>query len=184
MKLEELLLKIETSIVELINSHLRNLRKEEGSFSFWDGLMKKKWTNLINPPLVYFKKRKEARESCKWSPPPHGWYKLNFYGAARGNPGTLGIGCIINYDSRKWIAKKGLSIWPTSNNLAELEALEKGLLLCLELGLERVIIEADSRIILNVLRKCATPNWVLNSKLGDVLNILGQFIDCHIDHIF
>ena len=97
--------------MELIDSHLKNLRKEEGSFSFWDDLMKKNWTNLINPPLVYFKKRKEARESCKWSPPPHGWYKLNFDGEARGIPGMAGIASIINDDYRKWIAKKALSIW-------------------------------------------------------------------------
>ena len=63
-------------------------------------------------------------------------------------------------------------IQPVSNNLAELEALEKGLLLCHELGLTKVNIEGDSHIILNVIRKCATPNWILNSKLGEVLNLL------------
>ena len=176
MKLKELLLKIKASIVEVINSHL-----EEGFFSIWDGLMKKNWTNLINPPLVYFKKSKEARESCKWSPPLSGWYKLF---VARDNLGMIGIGCIINDDTDKWIAKKAMSIRATSNNLAKLEALEKGLLLCLELGLTRVIIEGDSQISLNAIRKCATPKWILNSKLGKVLNLFDQFVDCRICHIF
>ena len=72
MNVEELVLKIEASIVEVINSHLRRSMKEEGSFSIWDGLMKKNRVNLINPPLVYFKKSKEDRANCKWSPPPMG----------------------------------------------------------------------------------------------------------------
>ena len=106
--------------------------------------MKKNWPNLISPPLVYFKKSKELRENCKWTPPPYGWHKLNFYGATRGNLRVDGIGCIINNESGKWLVKKGSSILPTTNNLAELEALDKSLHLCLELGLNRVIIEGDS----------------------------------------
>ena len=86
--------------------------------------MKKNWANLINPPLVYIKKRKEDRANCRWSPPPTGWVKLNFDGAARGNPRIAGIGCIINNDFGQWLAKKAMAIRPTSNNLAELEALE------------------------------------------------------------
>ena len=62
---EELVLKIEASMVEIANSHLRKSRIEEGSLSLWDGQIKKLWPNLINPPLVYFKKRKEAKEKCK-----------------------------------------------------------------------------------------------------------------------
>ena len=58
MKPEELVLKIEPSIVEIVNSHLRTSRMEEGSFSHWDGQIKNAWPNLINHPLVYFRKKK------------------------------------------------------------------------------------------------------------------------------
>jgi len=162
LKNVELVLKIEASIVEVTNSHLRKCMKEEGSFSSWDGLMKKNWANLINPPLVYLKKNKVDRANCRWSPPPMGWGKLNFDGAARGNPGIAGIGCIINNDSGQWLAKKAMAIRPTSNSLAELEALEAGLNLCLEVGITKVVIEGDSQIILNAIRKRSTPNWVIN----------------------
>ena len=108
------------SIVEVTNSHLRKCSKEEGSFSQWDGSMKKNWANFINPPMAYFKKSKTDRANCKWSPPPKGWFKLNFDGAARGNLGIAGRGCIIKNDLGQWIAKKAMTIKPTSNNLAEL----------------------------------------------------------------
>lgn len=184
LKVEELILKIEASIVEVINSHLRKCMKEEGSFSLWDGHMKKNWVNLINPPLVYLKKSIEDRANCRWSPPPLGWAKLNFDGAARGNPGIAGIGCIINNDSGHWLAKKAMAIRPTSNNMAELEALEAGLLLCLEVGITKVVIEGDSQIILNAIRKRSTPNWVINSRLDSILKLLDHFEDYQICHIY
>ena len=64
-----------------------------------------------------------------------------------------GIGCIINDEIGNWIAKKVISIQLTSNNLAELEALDQGLQLCHKLGLSKVIIEGHSQIILNAIRK-------------------------------
>ena len=72
MQPNEIVKKIEACIVETLNSHLRNSQKEEGSFSSWDGYIKKKWTNFINPLLTCKKKNKEARENCRWTPPPMG----------------------------------------------------------------------------------------------------------------
>ena len=168
----------------MINAHLRKTRQVEGSFSFWDGLMKRHWPNLINPPLTYAASSKEARANCKWAPPPPGWHKLNFDGAARGNPGVSGIGCIINDEDGRWVAKFSSPLPPVSNNVAELEALEKGLQLCRKLGLPRVFIEGDSQIILNAIRQKKTPNWVLNSKLQEVLLIMSNFEDIFISHIY
>ena len=100
----------------------------------------------------------EARKNCKWTPPPPRWYKLNFDGASRGNPGQSGIGCIINNEDGKWILKRAKLIKPTSNKLAKLEALLEGIKLCIKLGLTKVIIEGDSHIVINALRKISTPN--------------------------
>ena len=113
-----------------------------------------------------------------------GWVKLNFDGAARGNPGIEGIGCIIHNEDGLWIAKKALSIHPTSNNLAELEALCQGVKLCHKLNLTKVVIEGDSQIIVNAIRKRSTPNWVLNSHLVEILSIIDKLEDYRICHIY
>ena len=133
---------------------------------------------------MYSKANKEARKSCKWIPPPKGWAKLNFGGAARGNSGKVGIGIIINNDKGEWIAKKAFSIFPTSNNLVELKALEEGLKICSDLGLSKIVIEGDSQIILNAIRKKTTPNWVLNSRLEWIILLLDHFEDIKIEHIY
>ena len=77
-----------------------------------------------------------------------------------------------------------MSIQPTSNNLAELEALKQGLQLCHSLKLTKVIIEGDSQIILNAIRKRSTPNWVLNTMLEEVLALLDKLAEYRICHIF
>ena len=77
-----------------------------------------------------------------------------------------------------------MAIRPTSNNLVELEALKIGMLLCIEVGVSKVIIEGDSQIILNTIRKHSTPNWILNSRLGEVLDLLDSFEDSQIQHIY
>lgn len=157
---------------------------EEGSFSNWDRLMKKHWTNLINPPLYYSKVNKEARKNCKWEPPHPRWVKLNFDGAAWGNPGIAGIECVIHDEDGVWIAKRALSIQPTSNNLAELEALHQGIKLFLKCNLCKVFIEDDSQIIVNAIRKWSTPNWVLNSHLDVILTLIDKLDNYRISHIF
>ena len=178
------LLKLEASIVEVMNAYLRKTAHAEGSFSLWDGILKKSWTNLINPPLVYGASNKEARAKCRWAPPLPGWHKLNFDGAARGNPGIAGVGCIVNDEKGKWIAKLAAPLPPVSNNMAELEALEKGLRLCYKLRIHKIHIEGDSQIVLNAVRLKKTPNWVLNSKLQEVLILLEHFEEINISHIY
>ena len=113
-----------------------------------------------------------------------GWAEINFDGAARENPGLVGIGCIINDDRGQSIAKKEMTISPTSNNLAELRALEEGLKLCHHLSLTKIVIEGNSQIILNVIRNRVTPNWVLNSKLEEVISLIDRFEDIGICHIY
>lgn len=184
LNLEDLVHKIEASIVETANAHLSKLRIVEGSFSFWDNQVKMVWPNLINPPHVYLKSSKEAREKFRLTPPPKEWFKLNFDGAARGNPRIVVIRCIINDHTGHWIAKKAKSISPTSNNLADLKALKEGLKFCHFLGISKIVVECDSQIVLNVIRSRSTPNWVLNSKLEEVINVLDGSEESRICHIF
>lgn len=83
--------KVEASITKVMNSHPRKTKKVEGTFPEWDGLMRKNYHHLINPPLLYKKMDLIARKECKWEAPPIGWKKLNFDGTSKGNLGKVGI---------------------------------------------------------------------------------------------
>ena len=156
---------------------------EEGSFPLWHGLIKMFWPKLVNPLLVYTKNNKEPMRNCKWSPPQKGWENLNFNGVARGNLVVVGIRCIINTNSGKWLAKNAMSINPT-NNLAEVTTLEEDLRICLQLGISKLIIEGDYQIVLNAIRNISTPNWILNLKLEEFIHWLNKFKDTRICHIY
>lgn len=67
-------------------------------------------------------------------------------------------------DFGNWIMKRAKPLGIATNNVVELEALHEGLKLSIKLKINRIIIEGDSQIILNTLRKRKTPNWVLNLK--------------------
>ena len=94
------------------------------------------------------------------------------------------MGCIINNEEGLWVAKLASPLPHTSNNLVEIEALERGLLLCHKMGLSKVFIEGDSQVVINAIRQKKTPNWVLNSKLQEVLLLLDNFEDWFIIHIY
>ena len=166
------ILHLEAAIVEVMNANLRKTAHVEGSFSYWDGVIKKLWPKLINPPLVYAASNKEARENCKWTPPPPGWHKLNFDGAARGNPGIAGVGCILNDENGRWVAKLAAPLPPVSNNVAELEALEKGLQLSHKLNLCKIHIEGDSQVVLNAIRYKKNPKLDLEFKTPRSVNFV------------
>lgn len=167
-----------------MNSNLRKRPREEGSFSDWDAEIKKSWPSLINPPLYYNKKKNLARQTCKWEPPPLGWKKLNFDGASRGNLGKAGIECIIRDDTGNRLVKRSKPMEVATNNTTELEVVEEGIKLCIELNIKKIMIEGDSQIIINSLRERETPNWVLNSKLELIIELLSNFDEVRFLHIY
>ncbi|KAG6729530.1 hypothetical protein I3842_01G032600 [Carya illinoinensis] len=89
----------------------------------------------------------------KWSRPPEGWFKLNCDGSCRGNPGNTGGGGIIR-DSHG-LVKGAFSTYYEygTNNSAELKAIVEGVRLCKRLHMNNIIIESDSKIVVDWIRK-------------------------------
>lgn len=184
MSVTQLVNKMEGSITKVINNHLKNNPKVEGSFTTWDAELKKNWPQIINPPLYYNTKDPMARKECKWTPPPQDWIKLNFDGASRGNPGIAGLGFILRDHKGQWLAQRAKPLGHTTNNLAELEAVKEGLTLCNRINIRKLIIEGDSQIILNALRKRTTPNWRINSSLEEAIKKIDNIEEVIIQHIY
>ena len=68
--------------------------------------------------------------------------------------------------------------------MVEFLALEEGLHTCLQLGISKLIIEGDSQIVLNAIRTHSTPNWILKSRLQEVILPLDKFEELSFYHIF
>lgn len=52
------------------------------------------------------------------------------------------------------------------------------------MGIRKLIIEGESQIIVNTLRKRRTLNWIIDSKLEIVLNIIDKFEETRFLHIY
>ena len=167
-----------------MNCHLKNTPEAEGTFLAWDENMRKIWLHLTNPPLFYHKKDNITRKECKWVAPLIGWKKLKFDGASRGNPGKAGLGYIVRSENGYLLLKWAKPLGNVTNNIAELEALKEGLKLSIKINIRKLIIEGDSQVNLNAIRKWQTLNWILNAKLKSFHNLIYQFEEIIIQHIY
>ncbi|GLJ48133.1 hypothetical protein SUGI_1016350 [Cryptomeria japonica] len=81
--------------------------------------------------------------------PPSGWKKMNFDGASKGNPGLSGYGAVIRDEKGSFIGAICGQAGVVSNNIVEIIALEEGLKWAITNRLTKVVIEGDSKVVLN-----------------------------------
>ncbi len=68
-------------------------------------------------------------------------------GSARGNPGPAGIGVVIYDSNNKMINQIKRALSPTTNNIAEYEALICGLESALIHNADQVVVRSDSELV-------------------------------------
>jgi ribonuclease HI len=101
---------------------------------------------------------------------------LSVDGACKGNPGSAGIGVVINDESGKEIAAIGEYIGDATNNIAEYTALLRGLRECIRLGADAVIIQTDSELMAKqLLGEYKVKAAHLQPLYLEAKRLLGQF---------
>lgn len=147
--------------------------------------MKKIWNDLKVPKFMNPRKNKVNRKEVHWLLPVRLKWKLNFDGAAKGNPRRVGVGCIIRDSSGKlcvWVASKNLGV--CSNNNAELEVLCFGLQLCIQNGIDLVEIEGDSQLCVQAIILGDSPNWRIGNWIGSIKELLGRLNNFSLGHVY
>lgn len=117
----------------------------------------------------------------KWETPNPGWYKLNIDGSAR-----LGIctgGGIIRESNGNMVIAFSNFYGLGSNNYAEFAALRDGLNLCHALGINQVMIESDSMLVVTAIRSRRVMSWRLEYVFRQCMVALWS-TPLVIDHIF
>ena len=91
--------------------------------------------------------------STQWRPPPHSIYKVNFDGATFIDMDSAGLGLVACDSDSMVIAflSECIRLPPTVANLEAL-ACRRAILFALELGLQDVVFEGDSKVIINHLK--------------------------------
>jgi len=132
-----------------------------------------------------------STSQSSWSPPAYNTYKLNFDGAAKGNPSPAGFGGVIKRHTGEAVRVYYGTIGKDTNNAAELEGLWKGICLAEQHHFFPLVVEGDSLILIEAAKriqagtkavKIAT-SWrllsrleYLEEKLHNPLNITFQHV--------
>ncbi|XP_074300253.1 uncharacterized protein LOC141631488 [Silene latifolia] len=116
-------------------------------------------------------------EMVKWKPPARSVWKINVDAAVLGDMGS-GFGLVIR-DADGKVERMGvlqvLEAW--SPKIAEAKAAEFGLLTARQMGLENVVLESDSLLLITMLKSKSFPlNYF--GRVGKVVYDLASHFNC------
>ena len=94
----------------------------------------------------------------RWEPPLDNWTKLNVDGASRGNPGLAGGGGVIRGHRGNWINGFAANSGICSSVKAKILALLQGLCLAWSLGISKLEVHLDSKVVLDIMTRPTKNN--------------------------
>jgi ribonuclease HI len=108
-----------------------------------------------------------------WTTPPAHFIKVNFDGASKGNPGPAGYGTVLRNSDGEILGLEAGFIGDTTNNVADLTGLLRGLQAATNKGYQRILLEGDSQPIIKlatrIIHGCdlekISPSWRLSGLL-------------------
>jgi len=125
-------------------------------------------------------------ESSKWATRGVGKVlTLDFDGGARGNPGPGGIGVVLLDEDGDAIYELGEFLGHCTSNVAEYTALVRGLAAAKVLGAKKVVVKADSELVvrqINGVYKVKSPH--LKPLFQRAVALMREIGDVTISHIY
>lgn len=118
-------------------------------------------------------------------------FKLNFDRASKGNPGPTSFRGAIRNSEGKIVGLCWGYIGENTNNVAELKGLLVGIVLAIQHGWFPIILEGDSRLILQMATKLlhkkpvskVADNWKIAHTLEQVRGLLRTHLEVQIHHV-
>ena len=111
-------------------------------------------------------------------------YKIYTDGASRGNPGKSGAGGVIKNENGEIIESVSEYLGIQTNNYAEYKALELTLIKAIELGIRKVEVYLDSKLVVEQVN----GRWKINNQNlliihSNIIELLSNFDSIKISHI-
>jgi ribonuclease HI len=110
---------------------------------------------------------------------------LQFDGGSRGNPGPAGIGVTLTTDGKKSVYELGEFLGRCTNNVAEYTALVRGLAAAKALGAAKVIVRADSELVVRQINgqyRVKSPD--LKPLYEQAIKLMRQIGDVTVSHVY
>jgi hypothetical protein len=121
----------------------------------------------------------------QWSPPPHGWCKLNFDGSVyHDGSRRASIGGAIRDSTGRIVLSFAERTEHSTVGIVEARAMVRGLRLALGLHLQRLVVEADDLVLVRLLRGEDTQTRIPLALLEEIRGLLRCFRACDVRHIY
>uniref|UniRef100_A0A0E0Q226 RNase H type-1 domain-containing protein n=1 Tax=Oryza rufipogon TaxID=4529 RepID=A0A0E0Q226_ORYRU len=122
----------------------------------------------------------------RWTPPRHGWVKLNFDGSVHNDgSGRASIGGVIRDDHGRVLLAFAERTPHATIGVVEARALIRGLQLALDHGWnDRLLVEGDDLTLVRLLRCESTHTRIPPAMLDDILWLLDSFRVCEVQHAY
>ncbi|CAL9022783.1 unnamed protein product, partial [Prunus brigantina] len=120
--------------------------------------------------------------NIKWQPPPLDWIKVNFDGLVRGN--LVATSFVI----RDWNGNVRLAGAKNSGQVsitvAECLALRDGLAHAIHNGWRKILVEDDSKLIIDCVNKVVSVPWSISLLVQDILVLSSYCEEISFQHIY
>ena len=123
-------------------------------------------------------------KSVKWEKPGYGWLTLNTDGSVAGNFGVARGGGLIRDTNGEWVTGFARKIGKTSSFQAELWALRDGLQLCLQYQAPAVLIDLDSKTIVDALNSQDYSKSIVSSIMEDCKYMISRIPQTRCRHVY
>lgn len=170
----------------MVNAVVSQFQHQKFSFSGEDSKFQRMWPGLkvhfgnmsVGQGEAQISQKMAVLEKLK-----DGWYKANFDGATKGNPGPSGVGAIIRDSQGHFIAFGARKLEDGSNNIAEGKAALLAVGLAKSLGVKNLHLEGDSQVIIQAIINGGTMAWHLQACVQAIISVLNSSKKFEVSHI-
>ncbi|XP_035541668.1 uncharacterized protein LOC118344672 [Juglans regia] len=126
----------------------------------------------------------EVKHTMGWSKPPQGVLKLNVDGAIFANPHVAGVGVILR-DSEGTVLLAASMKESEVGDPAKIDmvAMLRGLRLCIPMGIEKLILESDSLLMVNQMNGDTKPWSLFRNIIKETRQCSTRFRSCIVQHV-
>ncbi|XP_004308642.1 PREDICTED: putative ribonuclease H protein At1g65750-like [Fragaria vesca subsp. vesca] len=121
-------------------------------------------------------------EVITWLSPPNKTVKINFDGSVSSN--SAASGAIIRDSKGNPILASTRNLGSTSVPVAEATALRDSLLSVKEKGFIDVVVEGDSKLVIDVMTQKINPPWRIHQIVDDIRKIAESFSSISFHHVY
>ncbi|KAM5547638.1 hypothetical protein ABKV19_001892 [Rosa sericea] len=118
----------------------------------------------------------------RWLPPSENKFKLNFDGSVK-HDRMAAAGFVIRNHAGSPVVAGTRKIGSTTVLVAECSALKDGLLHALHLNCSKILVDGDSKLVIDCVNKISDPPWKICSLVRDIQGISSMFEEISFSHI-